>query len=259
VNSAYITGCAGFLGAAVTRKLHEAGWEVSGCDSLVTGDKSRLDGIEGEWDWRALASTGPHSDVDVVVHTAAIARSMWPDENDIWRNNVDGTRHVLSWGIRTVHASSSMVAWPDVNVYCKSKEVAEWFVRRAGGTSLRFGNIWGDGQSDWGAAPNVIAAFRQQIREHGKVFVEGTGRQSRDFVHVDDAADAMVTAVLQPRAATADICTGVQTSIISIAEQFGVPIERVDGRDNDPVMVIQSPAKALALWGWTAKRRGVVL
>jgi UDP-glucose 4-epimerase len=124
---------------------------------------------------------------------------------------------------------------------------------------LRFGNLWGDGQSEHLAEPNVLAAFRSQIKEHGHVKVEGGGYQTRDFVHIADAAVAMANAVESPHWAVADICTGVQTSILSIAEQFGVPIMQVPGRENDPLTVVQDPSEAIRLWGWTAKRRGVRL
>lgn len=255
---AFVTGCAGFLGAAVAKRLVADGWEVSGCDPLLTSNASRLQGVNLSW-IPEKAQHCPRPDVDVVVHIGAIARSMWPDENAIWRENVEATRHVLSWGIPVVFASSSMVPYADANVYCKSKEVAEWWVLRARGCALRFGNIWGEGQSEEGPTPNVIAAFRQQIKLDGCVYVEGSGHQTRDFVHIDDAADAMVTAVKSPRWAWADICTGYQTSILSIAEQFGVPIFQVPGRDNDPFTVVQNPARAIELWSWKASRVGVTL
>jgi nucleoside-diphosphate-sugar epimerase len=258
VRRAYITGIAGFLGAAVARELRLRGWQVAGCDNMHTGVPERLKGVNVTVDpFDIFAISKP--DADIVVHTAAIARSMWPNADDIWHNNVDGTRHVLSWGLPVVHASSSMVAHPDANVYCKSKEVAEWFVLRSRGCALRFGNLWGDGQSEHKEQPNVIAAFRAQIRQHGHIKVEGGGYQTRDFVHISDAASAMATAVESPRWAVADICTGYQTSIISIAEQFGVPIMQVPGRDNDPFTVVQSPARALELWSWKASRIGVKL
>jgi UDP-glucose 4-epimerase len=255
---AYITGVAGFLGAAVARELHARGWALAGCDNMHTGLIERLEGVRVQVEDGSIFQVDPPK-ADIVVHTAAIARSMWPNEDDIWRNNVDGTRHVLSWGLPVVHASSSMVAHPDANVYCKSKEVAEWFVLRARGTALRFGNLWGDGQSEHLEQPNVIAAFRAQIRDHGKITVEGDGSQTRDFVHISDAATAMAAAVESPRWAVADICTGYQTSILSIAEQFGVPVEHVPSRERDPQTVIQDPSRAIGLWSWQAKRIGVKL
>ena len=43
---ALVTGCCGFIGSHVTRKLLEAGWDVEGVDDLSNGDLASLDGLE---------------------------------------------------------------------------------------------------------------------------------------------------------------------------------------------------------------------
>ena len=43
---ALVTGCCGFIGSHVTRRLVEAGWSVEGVDDLSNGDLDALDGLE---------------------------------------------------------------------------------------------------------------------------------------------------------------------------------------------------------------------
>jgi nucleoside-diphosphate-sugar epimerase len=41
-----------------------------------------------------------------------------------------------------------------------------------------------------------------------------------------------------------DICTGTQTSIAKVAQQFGVPIVQVDARTIDSASIIMDPSMA---------------
>ena len=245
----YVTGIAGFLGSEIAAQLIEAGHHVLGCDNMVTGHRRRVP-TAADWDVRSVEHLDEIDllDADMVVHTAAIARSGWPDRAEVWQANVVATmrlRDVFPGPI--VHCSSSIAAYPDANEYARSKAEAERVMADA--MILRPGNIYGAGQSRVGPSPNVLAAFATQALK-GSVTVDGTGEQTRDFVHVVDCAAAFVAAVERfTPGVTVDVCTGVQTSIGDLAARFGVPVVHGPSR-NDPPVIEQDPGPAVWLLGW---------
>lgn len=252
----YVTGVAGFLGSHVALDLLDRGWSVLGCDDLSVGSRENVPSgvVFKEIDCRYITAENL-SDADAVVHCAAIARSAWPSPERLWWSNVRATQSVMeasaNAGIKKiVHASSSVVQVPDSSVYAKTKSLAEMVALSYGATCLRFGNIYGKGQNELGHEPNVIASMRRCLQENGYIRVDGDGTQSRDFVHVTDAANAMVSALLEPVGGIwLDICTGRQTSIMQIAESFRAPIQFAPSR-NDPLVIVQDPkpAEVLMLW-----------
>lgn len=252
----YVTGVAGFLGSNVANALIEQGHSVSGCDDMSVGRKEnipervRFDRV----DCRFMNEHFLYGE-DAVVHCAAIARSAWPDPSQLWWSNVRGTLSVVksakAAGIENVvHASSSVVHVPDSSVYAQTKAAAERVALAYGATCLRFGNIYGPGQNELGHEPNVIASMRASAKKTGVVRVDGDGEQTRDFVHVDDASNAVVSALKERIGPLwVDICTNRQTSIKTIADAFGLPLEWAPSR-NDPAEIVQDNAAAEALLLW---------
>lgn len=246
---AYVTGIAGFLGSRVAGKLLELGFEVYGCDNFITGS---IDNIPLGVNWkkndiRNLAYIDMPQHCDVVVHTAAIARSRWPDDDEIESVNIAGTKNVLRMSnylnSRFVYCSSCVADKPQLNTYAHSKYMSELDVLDASGVALRYSNIYGLGQSIIGPEPNVLAAWEQQRVNEGTVRVYGDGSQTRDFVHVSDAANATVIAAINSSGDGwwFDVCTGVQTPIIDIAWRFNVPITYAERPEGDPDYFDQDP------------------
>jgi nucleoside-diphosphate-sugar epimerase len=258
---AYVTGIAGFLGSNVAKQLMGHGWTVLGCDNMLTGNVENIQfgSVFFLDDIRTLGSM-PTS-VDLVVHTAAIARSAWPDGDEVMDVNYVGTQNVLekanNAGAAIVVCSSSMSAFPDANAYAYSKYLSEVDALAAGAVALRYSNIYGRGQSEDGPEPNVFAAWRKQ-RHIGAIRVDGDGSQTRDFIHVDDAARATVSAGFVQKTTSKlggqwfDVCTGVQTSIAELALEFSSLIRYAPRRDGDPDEIIQDPAPAEREFGFVS-------
>ena len=137
--------------------------------------------------------------------------------------------------------------------YAATKAAAERIASAAGAVVLRPGCVWGAGQSQQGPAPNVLASFARQATK-GRVVVDGTGHQTRDFVHVDDVADLFAVAATAPHRPLfpVDVCTGQQTRIVDLAHRFGVPVVHGPSR-NDPFSVPQDPHQAVAAYGWRSR------
>lgn len=248
----HVTGVAGFLGNHIARALIREGHEVGGSDNLITGSRANLDGIdmgnEAIRDVRIMDAP----EADIVVHAAAIPRSTWPNEDDLWEHNFHATMAVLRWGMPVIYISSSTAANP-TNVYGRTKQVAERVVLMdRGNLALRPCNIYGPGQSedDGVTTPNVLAAFRRQRATTGTVRVEGDGTKTRHWVHVSDVARAVVLAVESDvRGWWLDIC-GERASIGEVAAAFGCPIGYLPNRPNDPQDIPQSGLGALRQLGW---------
>ena len=119
---ALVTGATGFVGAAVTRALLAARWEVRVL-ARAGSDRSNLRGLDVEiatgdlTDPRSLLSAC--SEVHGLFHVAADYRLGVRDPSQLYRANVEGTRNILSAArtagvTRVVYTSSvATVGIPD--------------------------------------------------------------------------------------------------------------------------------------------------
>jgi UDP-glucose 4-epimerase len=226
-----VTGGAGFIGSALVDRLVSAGHEVVVADDLSTGKVENLadaltsgrvhlaDVDVGGPDLAGVvAGAGP----EVVFHLAAqidVRRSVADPALDA-RVNVVGTIQVATAALeagcrRLVFASSGGTVYgePDpsdlpidesypprvTNPYGVSKRAAEDYLDSLASlhglepVSLRLGNIYGPRQDPHGEA-GVVAIFCDRLLTDQPVTVFGDGRQTRDYLFVDDAVDAFVAA-----------------------------------------------------------------
>jgi nucleoside-diphosphate-sugar epimerase len=222
-----VTGGAGFIGSNLVDALVAAGDDVRVLDDFSSGKienldgaRSRIDLVEGsitdrETVRRALAGR------DYVLHHAALAsvpRSM-ADPLLNHRINVDGTLNLLlaarDAGVkRFVLASSSAVygEGPDdpkretsatlpQSPYAASKLIGEQYCGQFTACGwvptvcLRYFNIFGprqDPASDYAA---VIPIFIHRMLDGKAPTIYGDGRQTRDFVYVENVVRANLLAV----------------------------------------------------------------
>ncbi len=214
---------AGFIGSHLANRLHERGHYVRVLDDLSSGDPGSLvSGINfNRGDVRDVPKLWSllHG-VDVVYHLAALvsvpASILYPrDYNDV---NVGGSVALLEAcrdvGVRRVVLASSATVYGDQKEqpvtedmepnpavpYAVSKLAAERYLSTIGRLSgfetvaLRIFNAFGPRQPLPPTHAPVIPQFIQQIIGRGSVVVFGNGSQTRDFVYIDDAVDALVSA-----------------------------------------------------------------
>jgi len=242
-----ITGSAGFLGAALARRLVREGHQVRGIDDLSTGEPQSVSGMlftRGDVNDRPKLWT-LLQDVDCVYHLAArvlVAESvLYPREYNAV--NVGGTVALMEAmrdvGVKRVVFISSGAVYGDQaaqplvetctpdprSPYAVSKLAAEYYVRTIGAlwgietVCLRVFNAYGPGQHLPPSHPPVVPNMLRQAVGGGTVVVHGEGEQTRDFVFVDDAIRAMVGSAT---AANVDreiinVGSGVETSIAELA------------------------------------------
>ncbi len=239
-----ITGAAGFLGSALANRLAREGHQVRAIDDLSTGDPDALSPdvhfTRGDVNDRPKLWT-LLQEVDCVYHLAAkvsVPESvLYPREYNAV--NVGGTVSLMEAmrdvGVRRVVLASSGAVYgpqdtqpltetltpnPD-SPYAVSKLAAEYYVRTIGRlwgietVCLRIFNAYGPGQHLPPSHPPVVPYFLRQAVRGGTLVVHGDGRQTRDFVYVDDVVAAMIAAATAPNVdgRIINIGSGVETSI----------------------------------------------
>jgi UDP-glucose-4-epimerase GalE len=240
--------------------------------------------------------------ITAVIHFAAhksVGDSM-VNPGPYWTNNVQGTVHLiegmLAADVRTIVFSSSAAVYgspeqvpiteqapirPE-NVYAETKammeRVIEWYGVTSGLTwaSLRYFNAAGasaDGVigEDWSSTTNLVPlVMRAALTDAGPVDVFGTdfdtpdGSGVRDYIHVEDLAEAHLSALRHLEDGgenlTVNLGTGTGTSVLEIlsmtAEVHGaeVPHRLAERRIGDPATVYADSTRAATELGWTATR-----
>jgi UDP-glucose 4-epimerase len=230
---ALVTGGAGFIGSHIATHLIKEGCNVVVLDDFSTGNLHNLDAvcrsdglsiIRGDiCDYKLVKKVT--KDVEVIFHEAAITsvqRSIEEPEAT-HRVNVNGTLNLLNGAVDSgvekfvfassaaVYGSSKTVPTPESGVlapisqYGLSKLKAEQYCLEfyhkygLGTTILRYYNVYGPLSSP-GEYSGVITKFAQKIMNGEQIVIYGTGRQSRDFVYVEDAVLANVLAASNNKA-----------------------------------------------------------
>ena len=241
---ALVTGGAGFIGSHVVDRLLAAGHAIDVVDNLSTGRRelahpaARLHAVDiRSTRLRAVfAETRP----DAVVHLAAqmdVRRSVADPLFDA-SVNVLGTLNVLECCrraavARLVFASSGGAIYGDCETvptpesqparpaspYGVAKLAAERYIAAwaalTGSTAvaLRYANVYGPRQNPLGEA-GVVAIFSSRLVAGEPCLINGDGEQTRDYVYVEDVADATLLALGVPQTTDAiNIGTGVESSV----------------------------------------------
>lgn len=115
------------------------------------------------------------------------------------------------------------------SIYAATKLAQEDLVRIACGslglgyTILRLQNVYGEGQSLNNPYTGILSIFSTRIRRELELPIFEDGEETRDFVHVEDVANAFLAALTAERAPDSQINvgSGIGTSIAEVARQLG--------------------------------------
>lgn len=244
-----ITGAAGFLGAALANQLSREGHLVRGLDDLSSGEPRAL--YEDVHFTRGDVNDRPKlwtllQDIDCVYHLAArvrVAESLlYPREyTDV---NVGGTVSLMEAmrdvGVRRVVFASSGAVYGDQqeqplredaspnprSPYAVSKLASEYYVRTIGSlwgietVCLRIFNAYGPGQHLPPSHPPVVPNWLRQAVRGGSLVLHGDGKQTRDFVYVQDVVRALTAAATAPdvNQLVINVGSGQETSMRELAQ-----------------------------------------
>ena len=215
-----VTGGAGFIGSNIVKKLVSRGDNVTVIDNLNTGKEKNLESVK---DMIVFLKDNilnvellekEVENIDGVFHQAALAsvQDSFSKPEEYHNVNVNGTENILKLAkknnFKVVYASSSSVYGnPEripikesdnknpINPYAETKlkkeELAIKYSKMGAKViGLRYFNVFGKGQSKEYAG--VLKLFLERIRDGLPPKINGDGTQFRDFVYVEDVANANI-------------------------------------------------------------------
>jgi nucleoside-diphosphate-sugar epimerase len=279
-----VTGASGFIASYLIPKLAAAGHEIIGLDKQSTAFKAGLricfcplesgdicDGSE-------MHLLGKELEIDAVVHLAAmaaprIAESM-PEET--FKVNVLGTYNVLklakSAGARRVVFASTAHVYGISPKYMPTDENAPLALHDTYTTSkilgeqlcdlffrnynmapviLRMFNGYGPGQSlDYFIPAMINQALKGDMTLRGRYVI-------KDFIYVEDMAEAMIKALNSSYIGPVNIGSGQQTTLETvatfIANYFKRKLDFADVDDKGPSKMQCDNSRALRCLDWSPK------
>jgi dTDP-L-rhamnose 4-epimerase len=88
--------------------------------------------------------------------------------------------------------------------------------------ALRYQNVYGPGQSLANPYTGILSIFSREMLAGRPIEIFEDGRESRDFVHIDDIARANVAAIelASRECTTVNVGTGVSVTVLEVAERL---------------------------------------
>ena len=299
-----LTGGAGYIGAHILRALHDQGHDVVVLDDLSTGLRRKVsEGVPfveaSILDTDSVTRALTDHRVDGVIHLAAkksVGESV-EQPHMYFEQNVQGTMALLD-AIKAadVHhmvlsSSAAVYGSPDVdavtedtptmpiNPYGQTKLAQEWLVRDLSEScydlswvALRYFNVAGAGADDLGDTgvfnliPMVLRALDdgQAPQVFGDTYPTPDGTCIRDYIHVQDLAEAHVAAVTQAeRGGRTDIYNvgrGMGFSVLDVLDAVRSAMgsdfahEISAPRAGDPASLVAAVNRIHSELGWQAQR-----
>lgn len=294
-----VTGGAGYIGGQTMLKLLDLGHSVLVIDRVSNdnlepyGAKWVIADFASEVALNAVATFRP----EAIIHcagTSLVGPSMM-NPAEYYENNFVKTKILCDFLLtleqrpRVIFSSSAAtygnpVILPcqeidpaePISPYGESKLMIEWLLRsyqRAYGldyVSFRYFNACGaDSQQRHGQAPgatHIIARVLEAMRDNTSFTLNGTdfptedGTCIRDYIHVEDLADAHIRAVdtaIPAGVYNLGTATGISNAeIIDTARTVtgrAIDVQTGPKRDGDPAMLTADPAKFMKACDWEPK------
>jgi len=214
-----IIGGAGFLGSHTADVLSDRGYDVHIFDRKqspwIRDDQKMIIGDMLDRDLVTNALEGAR----YLYHFAGIADISEAKERpyDTVNLNVMGATTAVQAAVDTgverfIYASTMYVYSPYGSFYRASKQAAETIIEayheqfNLDYTLLRYGSLYGPRAQIW----NGLRRYVEQIIRNGKLEYFGTGKERREYIHVEDAARLSLDALSADHKNKAITVTGHQ-------------------------------------------------
>jgi UDP-glucose 4-epimerase len=277
-----VTGGAGFIGSNLVDKLIDEGHKVFVIDNLSTGKKENINkkAIFYKVDICLLDKIlHLFKGIDYVFHLAANPRVVFSVKNPIESHkvNVNGTLNVLYASyknkIKRLIFASSAAVYGDIkklplkenmtpkpiSPYGLHKLIGEHYCQLFSNlynletVCLRYFNVYGPRMDPNGPYALVIGKFLKLRKENKPLTIYGDGKQTRDFIYVDDIVKANILAMKSKKVGKGEvinICSGKNYSINYIAKLIGGKKIYLPARKGEMKHTLGDNSLAKKLLGW---------
>ena len=279
-----VTGGAGFIGSNLVDKLISLDYDV-----IVIDNESANENEQFYWnqnaenykydicDYDKIKSL--FNNVDYVFHLAAQSRIQPSiiDPNYTFKVNCEGTLNVLNaakennvskiiysstssyYGLKNSIPSKEEMKRDCLNPYSYTKAFGEDLCKmyhqlyRMNIFVLRYFNVYGERQPTNGQYAPVVGIFQRQFDDNKKMTIVGDGTQRRDYTHVKDvvSANAKIIESNIDGFEVFNIGTGINYSVLEIAEMIGGPYEFIPKRKGEAKQTLADISKANKMLNWS--------
>tara|TARA_B110000902_G_scaffold179452_1_gene203412 strand:- start:10415 stop:11338 length:924 start_codon:yes stop_codon:yes gene_type:complete len=239
-----VTGAAGFIGAAVTKKLLADGHNVVSIDNLSTGTIESIPKgtvfIEGDCSAPEVYTKIPQHQYHAILHIAGQSSGEISFDDPIYdiRTNTESTLLLLKFALknsckRFIYAGTMSVYGDKQDrpikedeecnpqsFYGVGKLASEHYMRiyeqyGINSTSLRLFNVYGPGQNLNNMRQGMVSIFMAQMINNHSILVKGASERYRDFVFIDDVVNIFIKAIDEKMSfnKVINVGTGVKTTI----------------------------------------------
>ncbi|WP_302010365.1 NAD-dependent epimerase/dehydratase family protein [Veillonella parvula] len=255
-----VTGGAGFIGSHLVDRLIEDGHTVQVIDNLYTGNKefvhSKAQFVELDIRDLKLYSVLEEFRPDYIFHEAAqteVSTSMSDPMLDC-DINLMGLINLLNAAVKldvkkflmpssaavygnldTLPLNEEMIGNPS-SFYGLTKLTTEHYLRiyhEAFGLPYicyRYSNVFGPRQGNGGEG-GVISIFAKAIVQGSPIIIYGDGKQTRDFIYVDDVVEANILGMQHQVTGIYNVSTGISSSVNLLVDEF----RNISGKDIEVV------------------------
>lgn len=255
-----VTGGAGFIGSHLVDRLIEDGHTVQVIDNLYTGNKefvhSKAQFVELDIRDLKLYSVLEEFRPDYIFHEAAqteVSTSMSDPMLDCDINLI-GLINLLNAAVKldvkkflmpssaavygnldTLPLNEEMIGNPS-SFYGLTKLTTEHYLRiyhEAFGLPYlcyRYSNVFGPRQGNGGEG-GVISIFAKAIVQGSPIIIYGDGKQTRDFIYVDDVVEANILGMQHQVTGIYNVSTGISSSVNLLVDEF----RNISGKDIEVV------------------------
>ena len=234
-----VTGGAGFIGSNVAGELERRGHRVTILDNLSTGTKGNL--LTGKGKFQQVDITrrfSIESNVDAIIHEAAITAPRFSDDAEMLRANKEGFRNIIALALqkkaKLVYASSAGLYGNGpvpmkenqkkhlLSAYATSKlwmdEYAAQHYAEMHIVGLRYFNVFGPHEAHKGRPASMVFHLAKQMKEGKRPRIFRRGEQLRDHIYVKDAVQATILALHAKKSGVYNVGTGMGTSFNRLVE-----------------------------------------
>jgi len=246
MQSVLVTGGAGFLGRHLVNLLL-VDCKVTVIDHLSSGGRGNIPPNIASYNEdirnkETVSDIIKRERIDCCIHLAAKV-SVRSDDSEVKSNNIQGTlsvlrscaennvRHFIFASSAAIYGEAKFIPVSEdhplnpISPYGISKLEGEKMVfsfKETGkiqqAVCLRFFNIFGEGQNQ--AYAGVITNFADRIAQGLPPVIYGDGKQTRDFISVNDVARAIMIATKSDISGVFNIASGKGVSIRDLADKM---------------------------------------